>query len=72
MANEQKPKKKRDRTEYQRQYYLKRRAELLERHKEWSKQNGTEAKRKYRAKLRQSKTPGELLDALDAIKPESE
>ncbi len=75
MAEEQKPKKKRDRTEYQRQYYLKRRAELLEKHKQWGKDNRerkNELKRAERARKRLSKTPGELLDALDAIKPESE
>ncbi len=72
---EQKPKKKRDRTEYMKQYYQKRREELREKHREWSKNHPEENKRSTyaaRAKKRLSKTPGELLDALDAIKPESE
>lgn len=73
--DEQKPKKKRDRTEYQRQYYLKRRAELLEKHKQWAKdhpEEHRESARNWKRKQKLSKTPGELLDALDAIKPESE
>lgn len=66
-------KKKRDRSEYMRQYYLKRREELLAAHKQWGKDNRehkNELKRRERARKKLSQTPGDLLDALESIKKE--
>lgn len=63
-------KKKRDRSEYQRQYYLKRREELLARHKQWGKDNvelKTEEKRRERARKKLAKQGGDIIAALDAI-----
>lgn len=65
--------KKRDRTEYQRQYYLKRREELKERHRQWAIDHPEEnrrSSREWKRRQKLSKTPGEALDALDAIQKE--
>lgn len=62
--------KKRDRTEYQRQYYLKRREELIERHKQWAKdhpEEHRESSREWKRKKKRAANPGDILDALDAI-----
>ncbi len=61
--------KKRDRSEYMRQYYQKRKEELLEKHKQWGKENKerkTELKRKERARKKLAVNPGDTLEALDA------
>ena len=65
--------KKRDRTEYQRQYYLKNREKLLAEHNRWGKENrerNTENRRKAREKKKRAANPGDILDALDAITKE--
>lgn len=77
MADEQTPKtpKKRDRSEYMRQYYLKNREKLLKQHTKWEKDNperNAESSRKYREKQKEIKKPvgGDAFAALDAIKKE--
>ena len=67
--------KKRDRTEYMKQYYQKRREESLEKHKQWGKENKdrkAELKRQERARKKKAANPGDILDALDAIKKEDQ
>lgn len=65
--------KKRDRKEYMRQYYQKRRAELLAAHKQWAKDNPEthrQNSKDYYERKKLSQTPGEALDALNAITKE--
>lgn len=67
--------KKKDRSEYMRQYYQKHREEMIERRKQWTKDHRdqhNESMREYRARKKKAANPGDILDALDAIKPESE
>lgn len=67
--------KKRDRTEYMKQYYQKRREELRARHRQWSKDHpeaNYESTKKAREKKKRAANPGDILDALDAIKKEDQ
>ena len=67
------PEKKRDRKEYQRQYYLKRREELLAKHIQWAKDNPEkhrEYSREYKRRKRDTGKSGDVLAALETIKPE--
>lgn len=68
------PEKKRDRKEYQHAYYLKRREELLERRKQWSKDNPEKSREnslRYKARHTGGKS-GDILAALETIKPPEE
>lgn len=61
---------KQKRREYQRQYYLKNREKLLERHKQWGKDNRevkSEHKRQERARKNAPTTGGEVLEVLDQL-----
>ncbi len=64
---------KRNRTEYQRQYYLKRREELLERHKQWAKDHPeahVESSKRWREKKKQAEAIQHVTDSLEL--PEQE
>lgn len=66
--------KKKDRSEYMRQYYQKRKEELLEKHKQWGKENKerkTELKRKERARKKLAVNPEDTLEALDVSTAET-
>ena len=65
--------KKKDRSEYMRQYYQKNREKLLAEHNRWGKENrerNTENRRKARERQKRAANPGDILDALDAIQKE--